>query len=82
MEFALDEHPNPKTPIEQLAKLPTVFKKDSMVTAVARIVGYSVARCEPTFMGIGPIPAIGAMLEKTGFSLCELDQIDNGTVIG
>ena len=26
-EFALDEHPKPKTTIEQLAKLPTVFKK-------------------------------------------------------
>ena len=33
VEFALDEHPKPKTTIEQLAKLPTVFKKGGVVTA-------------------------------------------------
>ena len=27
-------------------------------------------------MGIGPVPAIGAMLEKTGVSLGEVDQIE------
>ena len=91
MDFALDEHPKPKTTIEQLAKLPTVFKKGGVVTAgsasgicdgaaavilasedavtkhglspLARIVGYDVAVCEPTIMGIGPVPAIGGMLE-------------------
>ena len=104
MEFALDEHPKPKTTIEQLAKLPTVFKKGGVVTAgsasgicdgaaavilasedavtkhglspLARIVGYDVAGCEPTIMGIGPVPAIGGMLEKTGVSLSEVDQIE------
>ena len=104
VEFALDEHPKPKTTIEQLAKLPTVFKKDGVVTAgsasgicdgaaavilasedavtkhgltpLARVVGYGVAGCEPTIMGIGPVPAIGAMLEKTGVSLGEVDQIE------
>ena len=29
----LDEHPKPKTTIEQLAKLPPVFKKGGVVTA-------------------------------------------------
>jgi hypothetical protein len=29
VEFKVDEHPKPKTTIEQLAKLPTVFKKVS-----------------------------------------------------
>lgn len=29
----VDEHPKPKTTIETLAKLPTVFKKDGVVTA-------------------------------------------------
>ena len=28
-----DEHPKPKTTVEQLGKLPTVFKKDGVVTA-------------------------------------------------
>merc|ERR1719410_2115355 len=34
------------------------------LTPLARIVGYGVAGCEPTIMGIGPVPAIGAMLDK------------------
>lgn len=29
----IDEHPKPKTTLETLAKLPTVFKKDGVVTA-------------------------------------------------
>lgn len=31
--FDVDEHPKPKTTLETLAKLPTVFKKDGVVTA-------------------------------------------------
>jgi len=29
----VDEHPKPKTTLETLGKLPTVFKKDGVVTA-------------------------------------------------
>jgi len=110
VEFAMDEHPKPKTTIEQMAKLPTVFKKNGVVTAasasgicdgaaaviiaseeavakhgltpLARIVGYGVAGCEPTIMGIGPVPAIGAMLEKTGVSLGQVDQIEINEAFG
>ena len=99
-----DEHPKPKTTVENLAKLPTVFKKDGVVTAgsasgicdgaaavilasedavkqhnltpLARIVGYGQSGCEPTIMGHGPVPAIRAMLEKTGHSLGEIDQLE------
>ena len=46
------------------------------LSPLARIVGYDVAGCEPTIMGIGPVPAIGGMLEKTGVSLSEVDQIE------
>ncbi len=28
------------------------------LTPLARLVGYGVAGCEPTIMGIGPVPAI------------------------
>jgi len=104
VEMKLDEHPKPKTTLEQLAKLPPVFKKGGVVTAggasgicdgasavmvaseeavkehnltpLARIVGYGVAGCEPTIMGIGPVPSIQAMLEKTGVSLGEVDQVE------
>jgi len=110
VDFAVDEHPKPKTTIEQLAKLPTVFKKNGVVTAgsasgicdgaaaviiaseeavaannltpLARIVGYGVAGCEPTIMGIGPVPAIGAMLEKAGISLGEVDQVEVNEAFG
>merc|ERR1719415_96089 len=103
-EMTADEHPRPETKIEQLQKLPTVFKKGGVVTAgsasgicdgaaaviiaseeavtkhsltpLARIVGYAVAGCEPTIMGIGPVPAIEAMMEKTGVSLGEVDQVE------
>ena len=33
--MTLDEHPKPKTTIEQLAKLPTVFKKVTQFTTVS-----------------------------------------------
>ena len=33
VSFAVDEHPRPQTTLEVLAKLPTVFKKDGVVTA-------------------------------------------------
>ena len=33
IQFAVDEHPRPTTTMEILAKLPTVFKKDGVVTA-------------------------------------------------
>jgi acetyl-CoA acyltransferase 2 len=33
IQFAVDEHPRPQTTLETLGKLPTVFKKDGVVTA-------------------------------------------------
>jgi len=43
---------------------------------LARIVGYGIAGCEPSIMGYGPVPAIRAMLEKTGHSLGQIDQLE------
>merc|ERR1719195_2006352 len=85
--------------IEQLAKLPSGFKKGGVVTAgsasgicdgaaavivaseeavakhgltpLARIVGYGVAGCEPTIMGIGPVPAIRGLLGKADMKINE-----------
>merc|ERR1712032_509209 len=50
--------------------------KEHNLTPLARIVGYGVAGCEPTIMGIGPVPSIQAMLEKTGVSMGEVDQVE------
>lgn len=41
----------------------------------SRIVGYGLAGCEPSIMGIGPVPAIRAMLGKTGIKLEDIDQV-------
>ncbi|EDL09511.1 acetyl-Coenzyme A acyltransferase 2 (mitochondrial 3-oxoacyl-Coenzyme A thiolase), isoform CRA_a [Mus musculus] len=100
----VDEHARPQTTLEQLQKLPSVFKKDGTVTAgnasgvsdgagaviiasedavkkhnftpLARVVGYFVSGCDPTIMGIGPVPAINGALKKAGLSLKDMDLID------
>ncbi|XP_062057638.1 3-ketoacyl-CoA thiolase, mitochondrial [Lepus europaeus] len=100
----VDEHARPETTMEQLRKLPPVFKKEGTVTAgnasgvcdgagavvlasedavkkhnftpLARVVGYFVSGCDPTIMGIGPVPAINGALKKTGLSLKDMDLVE------
>jgi acetyl-CoA acyltransferase 2 len=43
---------------------------------LARIVGWSVAGVDPTVMGIGPVPAIRALLKRTGKTLADIDRIE------
>uniref|UniRef100_G3MND7 Thiolase N-terminal domain-containing protein n=1 Tax=Amblyomma maculatum TaxID=34609 RepID=G3MND7_AMBMU len=43
---------------------------------LARIVGYSYVGVDPTIMGIGPVPAIRQLCEKTGVKLQDLDLVD------
>ncbi len=43
---------------------------------VARLVGYAFAGVDPKYMGIGPVPAVRKVLEKTGLSLAEIDVIE------
>jgi acetyl-CoA C-acetyltransferase len=40
---------------------------------LGRLVGSTVVGVEPKFMGIGPVPAVKALLQKTGLTI---DQID------
>lgn len=49
---------------------------------LARIVGYGVSGCEPTIMGIGPVPATRAMCEATGINLVDVDQIEINEAFG
>ena len=42
----------------------------------ARILGYAVAGVEPSLFGMGPVPAIRAVLDKTGVSLDEVDVVE------
>ncbi|GAB0202518.1 3-ketoacyl-CoA thiolase, mitochondrial isoform X2 [Grus americana] len=99
-----DEHPKPQTTLEQLAKLPSIFKKDGTVTAgnasgvcdgagaviiasesalkkhsltpLARVVAYHAAGCDPSIMGIGPVPAITEVLKKAGLTLKDMDLVE------
>ena len=42
----------------------------------ARIIASTVAAIEPEVMGIGPIPAIGALLEQTGMQMSDIDVVE------
>jgi acetyl-CoA C-acetyltransferase len=43
---------------------------------LGRLVGYSYAGVDPRYMGIGPVPAIKNVLQKTGLSLRDFDVIE------
>jgi acetyl-CoA acetyltransferase family protein len=43
---------------------------------LARIVSIGVAGVDPSYMGIGPVPAIGKALEAAGLELAEIDLIE------
>ena len=42
----------------------------------ARIVGYAWAGVAPRVMGLGPVPAVRKVLEKTGLRLSDMDLIE------
>lgn len=43
---------------------------------LARLVGYSHVGVEPKYMGIGPVPAVKRLLERTGIRLEEIDLFE------
>ncbi len=43
---------------------------------LARLVGYSHAGVEPKYMGIGPVPAVKRLLERTGVRLEEIEILE------
>jgi acetyl-CoA C-acetyltransferase len=50
--------------------------KESGATAEARIVDYEITGVAPEIMGIGPVPAVRALLARQKLSLGELDLIE------
>jgi acetyl-CoA C-acetyltransferase len=43
---------------------------------MAKMVGYSFAGVDPKYMGIGPVPAVKKLLEKTGVSLDDIEVLE------
>mmetsp|Transcript_7148 Transcript_7148/g.15509 ORF Transcript_7148/g.15509 Transcript_7148/m.15509 type:complete len:404 (-) Transcript_7148:219-1430(-) len=57
-----------------LASEEIVLKHD--LKPLARIAAYHTSGCDPTIMGIGPVPAIRAAAEFAGISVCDADRIE------
>jgi acetyl-CoA C-acetyltransferase len=49
---------------------------------LARLVAGVAIGCPPEIMGIGPVPAIRAVLSRTGFSLTDIDRIEINEAFG
>lgn len=46
------------------------------IPTIAKMVGFAVAGCDPTVMGVGPIYAIPKVLSRTGLSVSDMDVIE------
>jgi len=46
------------------------------LTPLARIIGWASAGVDPRLMGIGPVPAVKKLLDKTGLSLDDFDLVE------
>ncbi|MFE3825701.1 acetyl-CoA C-acetyltransferase [Streptomyces sp. NPDC059092] len=46
------------------------------LTPIAYLKGWAAAGCEPSRMGIGPVPATGRLLKRLGLSLADMDLIE------
>jgi acetyl-CoA C-acetyltransferase len=50
--------------------------EDKGLKPLARLVGYAHAGVEPRYMGIGPVPAVRKVLDKTGLTIADMDVIE------
>jgi len=50
--------------------------KTHNLTPIAQLLSYHVSGCDPSIMGIGPVPAINAALKKAGLGLGDMDRIE------
>lgn len=47
------------------------------IVPMARLVGYAHAAVDPSEMGIGPVPAVRRLLDKTGLTIHDMDVIES-----
>ena len=52
------------------------FAKARGLKPLAKIVGWSSAGVDPRIMGIGPVPAIAKLKERTGLSIADFDLVE------
>lgn len=50
--------------------------KEHGLTPLARLASYNVSGCDPSIMGIGPVPAIKGALDSAGMSLADVDRVE------
>ena len=50
--------------------------KERGLRPLGRLAAYSYAGVDPKYMGIGPVPAVRSLLEKTGLSLDDIDLFE------
>ena len=53
------------------------FSKKQNLKPMARLVAYAHAGVDPDFMGLGPIPAVKRVFEKSGLKPADLDVIES-----
>ncbi|HEX2742975.1 MAG TPA: acetyl-CoA C-acyltransferase family protein [Streptosporangiaceae bacterium] len=52
------------------------FVRSSGRTPVLKLIGYSHAGVEPRIMGVGPVPAVRRLLDRTGIKIDEIDVFE------
>jgi acetyl-CoA acyltransferase 2 len=50
--------------------------KEHNLTPLCRLVSYGIVGCDPTIMGIGPVPAIQQSLARANLSLSDVDRVE------
>jgi acetyl-CoA C-acetyltransferase len=50
--------------------------KELGLEPIGWLVGWAAAGCEPSRMGIGPVPAVQKLLQRTGLQLSQMDLIE------